>query len=108
MQLPLAATHLVQRSTLFGTEASVGTNDLLQDVAGALGSDVRLGVGVVMGDVVIDGSHEFGQAFEPTPAQAVLGDAPCQLGLLRLAPLKKRATRNLSLACKPKWIVGDT
>ena len=34
-----------------------------------------LGVGVVMGDVVIDGSHEFGQAFEHPPAQAVLGDA---------------------------------
>ena len=33
-----------------------------------------LGVGVVMGDVFIDGSHEFGHAFEHPPAQAVLGD----------------------------------
>ena len=47
-------------------------NDLLQDVARALGPDERLGVDVVMGNVFVDGRHEFGHAGEHAPAQAVL------------------------------------
>ena len=50
--------------------------DILQKVirAHARLSSKQIGVGVVMGDVLIDGSHEFGHAFEHPPAKAVLGD----------------------------------
>lgn len=53
---------------------TIGRDDLLQDVAGALGPDERLGVVVVMSDVFVDGSHEFWHAGEHATAQAVLGD----------------------------------
>lgn len=57
---------LVQCSILSGTQAAVGTSDLLQDIASAPGPDGRLGVGVVMYDVLIDGSDEFGYADDHT------------------------------------------
>ena len=41
--------------------------DLLEDVARALSSDERLRIGVVMGDVFVDGRDELGYAGETAP-----------------------------------------
>jgi len=52
----------------------VGADNLLQDVASALGPDEWLGVAVVVGDVGVDGSDQFRHAGEHPAAQAVLGE----------------------------------
>ena len=36
----------------------MGASHLLQDVASALGPDERLGFGIVMGDVFVDGGYQ--------------------------------------------------
>ena len=64
----------MQCCILFGSESIVSADDLLQDIAGALGPGEWLGVDVVMSDVAIKCGDEFGHAGEDTATQAVLGD----------------------------------
>lgn len=45
-------------------------------VTGAFIPDERLGIGVVMGDVLVDGSHQFGRAGEYASAQPLGGEVP--------------------------------
>ena len=52
----------------------IGANDLLQDVASSLGPDERLGVGVVVGDVLADGRYQVRHTGEHPPAQPLDGD----------------------------------
>jgi len=47
------------------------TIDLEDDVVGRLCPDKRLGVGIVVFDVVIDGALEVGHALENTPTNPV-------------------------------------
>ena len=56
---------------LFGTEAAVSPNHLLQDVGGALGPDERLGFGVVVGDALVDDGNQFPHAGKHPPAQPI-------------------------------------
>ncbi len=54
---------------------AVSADDFLQDVASAPGPDERLGVGIVLSDVLIDGLDQLCHAGEYPIAQLLGGDA---------------------------------
>jgi len=49
---------------------AIGSNDLLKDVVSALGPNERLGIDVVMRDVLIDGLYQCGHTGEHASAQS--------------------------------------
>jgi hypothetical protein len=54
--------------------AVISTDNLLQDVASALGPDEQFGVGVLKRDIFINGGDEFRHAGEHPAAQPLAGD----------------------------------
>src|SRR5690606_24648215 len=52
---------------------AVGTNDLLKDIVGLGGPDKRLGIFIVMGDVIINGSGQFGHTGKDAATQTLSG-----------------------------------